>query len=1134
METLVPKTGIPVEFIPAAWEETLDLVREGNADAHAGLFYNKARDAFLDYGQPLVNATTHIFYDKGLPPLKNIKAFKAFRIGVLKGDYTVSWFNTHMPEFTLVAYQSYDEIMAALKNGELLAFAADTLTALHHLDKHNLRQRFVFKSNDPVYSNDFYPAVKQGNRRLLKIVTDGMSRISAAESKGIARQWASGTRQSDTGALIIAIDRDYPPLTLVDPEGNPGGLLVDMWRLWSEATGLKIRFRPSAWAESVEAVKNGRADIHSGLFKNEDREKWLAFSDPIHRAQTTLFFNSGDTEVSLETLSDQRVAVLEGSFQAAWLRTNFPDIRLVNCIDGEKLVLTLLKKNVRAVFHETMAIEAELNRMGLTGKLKKSPDTVLSNAICAGVPKFNEDLLALINEGFAGIPRDELAGLERQWIHRKENRFYAGDTSSVSLTRAEKEFIAGHPPLRFSEVDWPPLSILDGPDKFKGLIADYLDTITRKTGLLFTFSPGSTWSDVLKKYETGQIDVVPALGKDDDAGRPIRLSRPFVTFPLVIVTRDDVSYIAETSQLNRRRVAVGKGYTSFHYLKNNYPDIELLETDDVKAGLLALTNRQADAFVGHMAVVIHTIQETGLTNLKIAGETGYSFAHCIGVDPDLPLAVSIINKALDTMTENDHQAIYQKWLSVHYEKGADYGMIAKILAAALLFIAVVVYWNRRLAGEVAERKLTEQRLLENEKKTRAMSEAIHDGLVMIDEKARVMYWNHAAEDLFGITAQEAMGRDMHALFAPEVYWEKAGRGLEHFAKTGQGPVVGRLQELIAQHRDGTCFPIEVGVSAFQVGENWFAVGTIRDIRERTKAQETVQKIRTELQQIFDNAHVGILFVKSRRRVYRCNNRTAEILGYDSPREMVGMGMAGVHLSEKSFTGFGEKYYSRLARGEQVRTEYQLKRKDGSGIWCAMSGKALDPANPPDMDQGVIWVIDDITEKRKARQALKESEKRISTILNSINTGTLIIDPENRTITDVNQAAAQMIGLPKADIIGRRCHRFVCPREDNDCPIIDGLQKVDNAERILLTADGREVPILKTVVPVILGDKHQLLESFVDLTGQKEAEKEVQENLRELERFYQLAIGREEKMIDLKSEINGLLTQAGEPEKYIIR
>ena len=1128
------KTGIRVEFIPAPWEGTLEFVRTGRADVHAGLFFSKERDGFLDFGTPMLKSDTHLFYEKSLPPPADINAFKAYRIGVLKGDLLVSWFKTHLPEFTLVSFNNYDEMMAALKAGELMVFAAETLTGLHHLARYDLQRHFTFRSNAPLYSKDFFPAVGQGNTQLLSAIEKGMKRISAAESRQIAREWATGTRQKDTGALIIAMDRDHAPLTFVDSEGNPSGLLVEMWRLWSEATGLKIRFRPSSRVQSVEAVRTGGADIHSGLFKTPQREAWMAFSVPIHRIQTSLFFTSGDRIVSLEDLAGEQVAVLKGSFQADWLKANYPDIRPVYCTDGEKLILTLLKKKARAVFHETMVVEAEVNRLGLAGKIKKSKNPVLSNAIYAGIPEFNDSMLALINEGFSAIPREELFALEHQWIPRRENRFYAGDNSTIALTRAEKEFIANHPPLRFSEVDWQPMSITEDPDNFKGMIADYLNLVTRKTGLRFSFTPSGSWSQVLGKYRSGDIDVVPAIGEKDDAGRPISLSRPFVNFPLVIVTRDDVSYIADTEQLNGRRVAVGRGYTSYHYLKANFPDIKLVQTDDVKAGLTALTNRQVDAFVGHMAVVIHTIQQNGFTNLKIVGETEYTFDHRIGVDPALSQAVSIVNKALETMTPEDHRAIYQKWLSVHYEKGVDYWLMAKILAGALLFIAIVIYWNRRLVNEVSERKRTEQRLLESDRKIRAMSEAIHDGLVMIDDRSRVMYWNHAAETIFGLPAQEAIGKDLHALVAPEEFQKTSLEGLKHFARTGEGPVVGRLQEMVAKKSDGTRFPVEVGVSAFQMGEEWYAVGTIRDITERNKAQETVQRIKNELQQIFDNAHVGILLLKGEHRVYRCNTRSAEILGYGSPIDLVGMRMSDLHLTGDDFKAFDQKHHASLVKGDQVRTEFRLRRQDGAGIWCSMAGKALDPAVPPDIGEGVIWVIDDISEKRSARQALKESEKRVSTILNSINTGILIVDPQSMIIADVNPAAARMIGLSIEDIVGKDCHRFVCHDGKQDCPVMDRHEKSDTTEQLLSTGDGRQIPILKTVVSVVLNGKSQLLESFVDLTGQKDAEKELQKNLMELERFYQMAVGREEKMISLKAEINDLLVQAGKKEKYIIR
>lgn len=165
--------------------------------------------------------------------------------------------------------------------------------------------------------------------------------------------------------------------------------------------------------------------------------------------------------------------------------------------------------------------------------------------------------------------------------------------------------------------------------------------------------------------------------------------------------------------------------------------------------------------------------------------------------------------------------------------------------------------------------------------------------------------------------------------------------------------------------------------------------------------------------------------------------------------------------------------------------------------------------------------------------LKESEARVTTILNAVNTGIVLIHADSRTISDINPVAARMIGLNREEIIGKTCHRFICPKTDRDCPIMDHGQSVDNAEKSLMTADGREIPILKTVVPIVLNKEQYLLESFVDLSERKATEAELNSKLKELVRFHQLTIDREHQMIALKNEINRLRNRMGEKKKYKI-
>ncbi len=130
----------------------------------------------------------------------------------------------------------------------------------------------------------------------------------------------------------------------------------------------------------------------------------------------------------------------------------------------------------------------------------------------------------------------------------------------------------------------------------------------------------------------------------------------------------------------------------------------------------------------------------------------------------------------------------------------------------------------------------------------------------------------------------------------------------------------------------------------------------------------------QLEAIFANSQVGIMLLTGYRLLARTNARMAEILGYDSPQHMLGMSMREIHLSERNFIDFGEQFYNNLSKGKLLHIEYPLRRKDGSAVWCMASGKALDSAAPPDLDKGVLWVVDDISHIKQTEQALREQHE----------------------------------------------------------------------------------------------------------------------------------------------------------------
>ncbi len=142
-------------------------------------------------------------------------------------------------------------------------------------------------------------------------------------------------------------------------------------------------------------------------------------------------------------------------------------------------------------------------------------------------------------------------------------------------------------------------------------------------------------------------------------------------------------------------------------------------------------------------------------------------------------------------------------------------------------------------------------------------------------------------------------------------------------------------------------------------------------------------------------------------------------------------------------------------------------------------------------KGAITTKDqEITERKRTEETLKESEERLKTILDSIETGVVIIDAEDHVIVDANPVAVDLIGAPKDEVVGRICHKFICPAEKGKCPVTDLGEGQDKSERVLLNAKGVTIPIIKTVTSTMLNGRKHLIDSFVDITERKRAEERI--------------------------------------------
>lgn len=671
---------------------------------------------------------------------------------------------------------------------------------------------------------------------------------------------------------------------------------------------------------------------------------------------------------------------------------------------------------------------------------------------------------------------------------------------TLNLTAEERAFLYGRTLRLGVDSARPPFEFIDEKGVYSGISAGFMEACVKRLGIKTVLVPGLNVGAAMRKMKEGEIDVIPKISPEPERAREIIFTKPHATFASVIVTRKDVRAIKGADDLQGLRVGVIKGLIVETRVKRDYPNLPVISIPDVRTALVELSSGKIDAYIENMPIVSYNIDRLKLTNLKIAAQTPYIYDMAFGVRKDWPLLASALDKALASLSKEEVNAITGRWATIEYRPGIDWKLVGPFAGAVLVVVVFVVIWNRRLRNSIRERKRIQLEL---------------------QEQARVL------ENSSSI--KSSLAKMSGELQKAESYEDLAQKMMFHLAPLvdisyGAFYIMNEKEKVLRRVGGYGLMPPEDDSSGHEAGR--FALG--EGLVGQCAREKTVIDVSG-----FQTSPVRITWGG----------------GHLHPQEIILLpvmqmdSVAGVLelASLKLFTDGQRSLFADLMPllalnieilQRNMRTRELLEQSRSQAEALAASQSQLI-ARQHELEEQKNLLLDKQHELEKSREVLAQEEEKSRMLLDSISVGIIIIDPESRCIVDANPVASQMIGLPKEDIAACVCHKFICPREQDNCPVLDLKQKIDNAERVLLTAAGREIPVLKTVTPVSMGNRKYLVESFVDITEQKKMEETLKQQMEEMERFNRLTITRELKMIELKREINDLLRKMGSTEKYRI-
>jgi polar amino acid transport system substrate-binding protein len=895
--------------------------------------------------------------------------------------------------------------------------------------------------------------------------------------------------------IKIVYNTGIPPLKF-NQNNKPTGMIIDIWKLWSKKTGIDIKFVEASWNDTLLMVKDGRADVHGGLYYTKDRDKFLDYtSKPLYENKNYFFHHKSIKDIFNDNDIQPYVVGIGNGYPSKFMKENYPTVKIEQYNSNDETIQAIKEGRIKVVLNSFAGFIYSLKSYGIDiddfKYVKNTPAFV--KKYFGAVKQGNIELLKVIDDGFSNISDNELTSIENKWT--KELKDVDIKSSSFKLTKEEEKWLNKDIPIRYVyDPDWAPFEWKNDIGKHSGILHDILNVISKKSGLEFVQVGVDKWSDAVTKAKNKEVDMYSGINQTIEKEKYMRFTHKSVyTTPYVFVTRlDDKSdYFNTFSSLENKKVAVVDGYSIHDILKKEKPNLSIIALKSTKDGFEKLQNKQIDVFIVNAATAKYYINRLGFDELKISTKIEYSLNLKIAIRKDWPIEViSIIDKAMGEITQKELDDIYNKWTEIIIQEKTDWSVLLQIAGVAFLIILFISYNNRKLKQKVEEKTSELKKLLNSFDNNVIASRSDIKGNITYASKAFTKISEYSINELIGKPHSMIRHPDM-----PKKVFEDLWTTIQS-GKVWTGEVKNKT-------KSGNSYWVESVISP-EFDKDGKIVG-FSAIRQDITAKKEVEELSKSLEQ------------KVEERTYELNDERQYINSIMNSQPNIVISSDGKCLKTaneaflrffkvKNIDEFLERFGNCICDtfDTELPDEY-IQKVVGDEKWLDYIYNRPNQIHKAKIirdDKDYIFTITadkfefkGIELKTAVFTEITELEnirKEIEQILSNILLPVLITSVKNRTIVYANEYAQIQYEKPIGEIIGSDIDD-VYTIEGQHYHIVEAIKRdgfIANSEETFKTSTGNVFTALLSVTPIRYRGEDCYIGMVTDITKQKEMENEI--------------------------------------------